>query len=103
MWRLDRFCFASVTCCASWACGSTLSKSGSEPNCTTRVTNFALGFECSALRSVSRRVSQMSEPSKPNYHQVGEVSRLRCVVPLEGRAHPDKRMDTEIWELRYQL
>ena len=90
-------------CCASWACGSTSSKSGSDPNCTTRVTNFAFGFACSAPRRVSRRVFQMSEPSKPNYRHGGEVRWLRYVVPLEGRAYPDERMNTKLWELCGQL
>ena len=62
---------------ASWSCAErtcerrsegdrTPSRSGSEPNWTARVTNLALGFECSVAKSESRRCFHCEPPSKPN-------------------------------------
>lgn len=73
--------------------GKTLSKSGSDPNCNTRVTHLAFGFACRAANSVSRRLIQMSSPSKPNLAKMPNGARsafkLRGLqnLSLPRRAH----------------
>lgn len=67
--RLDKLAFAARTCAFRAEGSRTPSNSGSEPNCSTRVTNLALGFKCSVARRVSRRPFHLSSPLKPNYNK----------------------------------
>ena len=82
------FSFANTTCSANRLTGSNAqSNSGSDPNCTTRVTYFALGLEKSEAKRASRRVFQMFGSSHPNqmractpkplFHAASTTSSLR--------------------------
>ena len=84
------FSFANTTCSANRLTGSNAeSNSGSDPNCTTRVTYFALGLLKREAKRVSRRVFQMFGSSHPNqmrawtpkplFHAASTMSSLRSV------------------------
>jgi len=61
------FSLANFTCSTNRLAGSNArSNNGSDPNCSTRVTDFALGLEKSEAKRSSRRVFQILGSSHPN-------------------------------------
>ena len=81
--RLDKLAFADRTCEARSVGSRAQSYNGSEPNWSTRVTNFAFGFERRILKSASRRVFQILGLSHPNC-QLGYLFNIRICYVSEG-------------------
>ncbi|CAK5268869.1 unnamed protein product, partial [Mycena citricolor] len=80
----------------------TPSYSGSLPNCSARVTNLALGFECKVLNSAVRRVFHWFPPSNPNCDRAVRVSRSTRAEEVDARTYPDESVHAD-WEVQVPI